>query len=160
MYAVFDFFKTEVSFQTILGRRQCLLWQKKGMLWFGAAAYIKQQHITGCGHSYIGAKSYGNTEEGCNVTHTFMNDAVEDEYIHEGKEMHSDDMIDEEVPLDDENEEVALDDENEEVSLDDENEEVTSDDENEVPVMADGENEEVMSDDENKWCWMTRMKKK
>ena len=28
-----------------------------------------------------------------------MNDAVEDEYIHEGKEMHSDDMTDEEAMM-------------------------------------------------------------
>ena len=39
-----------------------------------------------------------------------MNDAVEDEYMQEGKEMHSDDMTEEEA-MDDENEEL-LDDEN------------------------------------------------
>ena len=85
---------------------------KKGMLWFGAAAYIKHKHSTGCEHSYIGAKNYGNTEEG-NVTHTFMDDgAVEDEdqHIHKVKETHGDDMMDEEVTDD---EEMTLDNENE-----------------------------------------------
>ena len=62
----------------------------------------------------------GNTEEGCNVTHTFVNDdAVQEEHIRKGKEMHSDDMTDEEVLLDDENEDM-LDDENEDM-MDDEN---------------------------------------
>ena len=120
---------------------------KKGMLWFCATAYIKQQHSTGCGRSYIGAKSYGNIEEDHNVTHTFMNDAVEDEYIHE--EMHSDDM----TAMDDENEEleVVLDDENDEVALDDENEEVTSDEEIEEVVLDDeNDHEEGMNDGKTK----------
>ena len=100
------------------------------MLWFGAAAYIKQQQSAGCGRSYIGAKSYGNIEEGRNVTHT-----LDDE--------------NEEVTSDDENEEVISDDDEiEEVVLDDKNEEVTSDDENEQ-VTSDDEIEEVVLDDEN-----------
>ena len=173
MYVVFDFKQKFHSKRFREGGDA--YYGKKGMLWFGAAAYIKQQHSTGCGRSYIGAKSYGNIEEDRNVTHTFMNDAVEDEYIHE--KMHSDDMTDEEavddeneelevvlddengeVVLDDENGEVALDDENEDVALDDENEEVTSDDENEEvtsdddeieEMVLDDKNEEVTSDDEN-----------
>ena len=120
---------------------------KQGMLWFGAAAYI--QHNTGCGDT-----TYGNTEEGCNVTHTFENDdAVQEEHIRKGKEMHSDDMTDEEVLLDDENEDM-MDDENEDM-MDDENEDMM-DDENED--MMDDENEEEMNDGnkENKDICATR----
>ena len=50
----------------------------KGMLLIGASSIYK----TGCGR--IGATS-GSTEEGCNVTHTFMDD--HHEHIHESEEM-------------------------------------------------------------------------
>ena len=50
---------------------------KKGILWFGAAAYVKQQCSSGSGDSYIGNRNNWNTGNDCTNTDEHLVDILE-----------------------------------------------------------------------------------
>eukprot|EP00731_Ephydatia_muelleri_P014407 Em0008g127a len=75
MYVIFDFKQKFLS----KGFREGgdAYYGKKGMLWFGAAAYVKQQCSSGSGDSYIGNRNNGNTEDDCTSSKVLLADVLE-----------------------------------------------------------------------------------
>ena len=121
MYVTFDFKQKFLS----KGFREGgdAYYGKKGILWFGAAAYVKQQCSSGSGDSYIGNRNNWNTGNDCTNTDEHLADILEtfedgqDEdfsaELSEAEEIISEDTTDEEDATDEEELEEYEDDEEE-----------------------------------------------